>query len=75
MTFETWVAEVQAIVTFVIEPEEWRRYYDAKLSPSTPSRSTAPTTRSDLAPSMPRSACLATGRRDRDRAGVYGAWR
>jgi len=33
MTFETWVAEVQAIVTFVIEAEEWRRYYDAKLSP------------------------------------------
>ena len=33
MTFETWVAKVQAIVTFVIDPEEWRRYYDAKLSP------------------------------------------
>jgi len=29
MTFETWVAEVQAIVTFVIDPEAWRRYYDA----------------------------------------------
>ena len=33
MDFETWIAEVQGIVTFVIEPEEWRRYYDAGLSP------------------------------------------
>ncbi len=33
MTFETWAAEVQAILTFVIDPEEWRRHYDAKLSP------------------------------------------
>ncbi len=33
MTFEAWIAEIQAIVTFVVEPEEWRRYYDAKLPP------------------------------------------
>ena len=33
MTFETWVAEIQETVTFVIEPDEWRKYYDAKLSP------------------------------------------
>ncbi len=33
MSFEVWIAEVQAIVTFVIEPDEWRKYYDAKLSP------------------------------------------
>ena len=32
MSYETWLAEVQEIVTFVIEPEEWRKYYDAKLS-------------------------------------------
>lgn len=33
MGFETWIAEVQGIVTFVVESEEWRRYYDAGLSP------------------------------------------
>lgn len=33
MNFETWVAEVQCVVTFIIEPDEWRRYYDADLSP------------------------------------------
>lgn len=33
MDFETWIAEVQGIVTFAVEPEEWRRYYDAGLSP------------------------------------------
>lgn len=33
MNFEAWVAEVQETVTYVIEPEEWRKYYDAKLSP------------------------------------------
>ena len=33
MDFETWIAEIQGVVTFVVEPEEWRRYYDAKLSP------------------------------------------
>jgi len=33
MGFETWIAEVQGIVTFVVESEEWRRYYDAVLSP------------------------------------------
>lgn len=33
MDFETWIAEIQRTVTFVIEPEEWRRYYDAELSP------------------------------------------
>lgn len=33
MSFEAWVAEIQETVTFVIDPEEWRKYYDAGLSP------------------------------------------
>ena len=33
MKFEAWLAEIQETVTFVIEPEEWRKYYDAGLSP------------------------------------------
>ena len=33
MKFETWIAEIQDIVTFIIEPGEWRKYYDAALSP------------------------------------------
>jgi len=33
MKFEAWLAEIQETVTFVIEPDEWRKYYDAKLSP------------------------------------------
>ncbi len=33
MDFKTWIAEVQDTVTFVIDPDEWRKYYDAELSP------------------------------------------
>ncbi len=33
MDFDAWVAEIQDVVTFVVEPDEWRKYYDAKLSP------------------------------------------
>lgn len=33
MKFETWIAEIQETVTFVIESDEWRKYYDAGLSP------------------------------------------
>ncbi len=33
MDFKVWLDEIQNIVTFVIEPDEWRKYYDAKLSP------------------------------------------
>ncbi len=33
MDFATWIAEIQQIVTFVIEPDDWRKYYDADLSP------------------------------------------
>ncbi len=33
MEFDAWVAEIQGTVTFVIDPDEWRRYYDAELSP------------------------------------------
>ena len=31
-SFETWMSEVQHVLTFIAEPEEWRRYYDAGLS-------------------------------------------
>ena len=33
MDFETWIAEIQETVTFAVERDEWRKYYDAKLSP------------------------------------------
>jgi len=33
MDFVTWIAEIQQTVTFVIEPDDWRKYYDADLSP------------------------------------------
>lgn len=33
MDFEAWVAEVQCVATFVVEPHDWRRYYDADLFP------------------------------------------
>ena len=33
MKFDAWIAEIQDTVTFVVEPEEWRKYYDAELSP------------------------------------------
>ena len=33
MKFEMWIAEIQEIVTFVVEPDEWHKYYEAKLSP------------------------------------------
>ena len=33
MKFEAWLSEIQEAVTFVIEPDEWRKYYDAELSP------------------------------------------
>lgn len=33
MEFDAWLAEIQDTVTFVIDPDEWRKYYDAKLSP------------------------------------------
>ncbi len=33
LSFETWAAEVQGVLTFVIEPDEWRKYYDAGLVP------------------------------------------
>ncbi|NPD66297.1 hypothetical protein HN018_23585 (plasmid) [Lichenicola cladoniae] len=33
MKSETWVDEIQQTVTFVIEPNEWRKYYEAKLAP------------------------------------------
>ena len=33
MDFEAWIAEIQDTVTFVVEPDEWRKCYDAGLSP------------------------------------------
>ncbi len=33
MDFEAWIVEIQDLVTFVVEPDEWRKYYDAELSP------------------------------------------
>ena len=33
MDFEAWIAEIEDTVTFVVEPDEWRKYYDAGLSP------------------------------------------
>ncbi len=33
MSIETWLAELQDLLTFVIEPDEWRKYYDAGLTP------------------------------------------
>ena len=34
VSFETWAAEVQDVLNFVIEPDEWRKYYDAGLAPA-----------------------------------------
>lgn len=33
MRFEAWLAEIQETVTYGIKPDEWRKYYDAGLSP------------------------------------------
>lgn len=33
MNFETWIAEIEAVVTFDIDEELWRKYFDAGLSP------------------------------------------
>lgn len=33
MDFKAWIAEIEDTVTFVVEPDEWRKYYDAGLSP------------------------------------------
>lgn len=33
MEFEAWLAEVERTVAFVVDPDDWRKYYDAGLSP------------------------------------------
>lgn len=33
MNFQTWITEIEAVVTFDIEAELWRKYFDAGLSP------------------------------------------
>ena len=32
MTFHAWIAEIEAIVTFDVDAEEWRKYFDAGLN-------------------------------------------
>jgi hypothetical protein len=33
MKFETWIAEIEAVVTFDVDAELWRKYFDAGLTP------------------------------------------
>jgi hypothetical protein len=33
MNFQTWIAEVEAIVTFDVDAELWQKYFDADLTP------------------------------------------
>jgi hypothetical protein len=33
MSFQDWVAEIEAVVTFDIDAEEWRKYFEAGLTP------------------------------------------
>jgi len=33
MGFEDWIAEIEAVATFDIDAEEWRKYFDAGLTP------------------------------------------
>lgn len=33
MTFDAWIAEIEAIVTFDVDAEEWRKYLDVGLNP------------------------------------------
>jgi hypothetical protein len=33
MSFETWIAEIEAVVTFDVDAELWRKYFDAGLTP------------------------------------------
>ena len=32
MTFQTWIAEIEAVATFDVDAEEWRKYFDAGLT-------------------------------------------
>lgn len=33
MTFQGWIAEIEATVTFDVDAELWRKYFDAGLTP------------------------------------------
>jgi hypothetical protein len=33
MDFQTWIGEIEAVVTFDIDAELWRKYFDAGLTP------------------------------------------
>lgn len=33
MSFEAWIAEVEALVTFDVDTDLWRKYFDAELTP------------------------------------------
>ena len=33
MDFQTWVAEIEAVVTFDVDAELWRKYFEAGLTP------------------------------------------
>jgi hypothetical protein len=33
MDFQTWIAEIEAVVTFDVDAELWRKYFDAGLTP------------------------------------------
>lgn len=33
MSFEAWIAEVEALVTFDVDADLWRKYFEAELTP------------------------------------------
>ncbi|MBL6080302.1 hypothetical protein JMJ56_19985 [Belnapia sp. T18] len=33
MDFGTWISEIEALVTFDVDAELWRKYFDAGLTP------------------------------------------
>ncbi len=32
MNFQTWISEIEAVVTFDVDAELWRKYFDAGLT-------------------------------------------
>ena len=33
MDFQSWIAEIEVVVTFDVDAELWRKYFDAGLTP------------------------------------------
>ena len=33
MSFDAWIAEIEAVVTFDVDADLWRKYFDAGLTP------------------------------------------